>query len=328
MQGYSPIPQGQYPPPQQQGYIPPPAPGGYPQQGYAQPTSVGGYNPTQYQGQGYANQPMPQVGAVPPPNFGGIQYVYVPDPMAELAMSNGVLIRQQAQFLEQITGCESPNRYYVFSQSPQGGMKLLFKCKEYSDCCMRNCCSASSREFNMAVKHIATAANLDENYTTPFVSINKPFKCTCFCLDRPEMLIKYGANNQPLGRIKQPFTCWDPEFSLYDSTGNKKFIIHADCCQCGLLCANNFCGKLAEAVFNVYNASNTTAPCGTITKKCATASELVTSADSYQINFPREANPEDKMILIAAGLMIDYQFFEESASDKNNNTHHGGYRNY
>ena len=133
-----------------------------------------------------------------------------------------------------------------------------------------------------------------------------------------------------MGRIKQSLTCCDPEFSLYDSTGNKKFIIHADCCQCGLVCANNFCGKLSEVVFNIYNAANRSAPCGTITKKCATGAELVTSADSYQVIFPREANPEDKMILIAAGLMIDYQFFEESVSDKKNDNehHHGHYRNY
>ena len=57
--------------------------------------------------------------------------------MAELAISTGVLIRQQPQILEQITGCESPNRYYVFSQSPQAGMKLLFMCKELSECCQR-----------------------------------------------------------------------------------------------------------------------------------------------------------------------------------------------
>ena len=327
MQGYSPIPQGQYiPPPQpgytQPGYSQPAAPGGYAQPvspgGYVQPMAVGGYSPSPYQGQGYANQPLPQAGAVAPPSFGGIQYVYVPDPMAELAMSTGVLIKQQIQFLEQVTGCESPNRYYVFSQSPQGGMKLLFKCKEYSEWCMRNCCTARSREFNMAVKHISAASNLNEDFNAPFVDIRKPFKCTCMCLERPEMLIKYGSNNQPLGRIKQPFTCCDPIFSTYDNTGNKRYTIHADCCQCGLICANNFCGKLSEVIFHIYNNDNLSHPCGSITKKSANIGELVTSADSYQITFPPDATPEDKMVLISAGLMIDYQFFEESATEGNN----------
>lgn len=324
-QGYASIPQSpQGPPPQQGQYIQQP---GYVQPapvGYAQPITVGGYNPNQYQPQGYANQPMPQVAAVhQPPYFGGIQYVYVPDPMTELALSTGVLIRQEAQILEQITGCESPNRYYVFSQSPQGGMKLLFKCKEYSECCMRNCCPASTREINMVIKHIASVANLDENFTSPFVDVKKPFKCTCCCLERPEMLVSFGGSKQPLGRIKQVFTCCDPEFNIYDNTGTLRYIIHGDCCQCGLCCANNFCGKLSEVIFNLYSSEDRTKPIGSIIKKSATTAELVTSADSYQVNFPVNSSAQDKMLLIVSALMIDYQYFEEAATENNNS---GNYR--
>jgi hypothetical protein len=320
-QGYIQVPQNASPNPYaQQGYgYPPSSPGGY-----VPPQQAGGYS--QYPAQGYANQPVPQVAAVPAPYFGGLQYVYVADPMTELGLSTGVLIRQEAQFLEQLTGCESPNRYYVFSQSPQAGMKLLFKCKEYSECCMRNCCPANNREFNMAIKHIATAANLDENFSTPFIDVRKPCKCTCFCLERPEMLVRFGNQGQTLGRIKQPFTCCDPVFSTYDSTGIVKYTIHGDCCQCGLLCKNNFCGKLSEVTFNIYKGNNiASVPCGSITKKVATAAELVTSADSYQVNFPPDANPQDKMLLIVAGLMIDYQFFEETASSNDNNNRNRTY---
>ena len=323
----NPPPSGQYNPPQI-GYQPPPSGYGYPQQGpapggFQTPLAAGGYNPSQIPSQGYPNQPIPQPGVAPPPLFGpGIQYVYVPNPLEELALSTGVLIKQQVQFLERITGCESPNRYYVFSQSPQGGMKLLFKCKEMSGCCMRNCCPADNREFNMLIKHINSYTNFNEDFSKPFVHVSRPFKCTCCCLERPEMLCTFGENSQPLGRIKQPFSCCDPLFSIYDNTGSLKYTIHAECCQCGLICKNNFCGKLSEVLFNIYNSSNITSnPVGSIIKKVATAAEMVTSADSYQINFPPQADPNDKMLLIIAGLMIDYQFFEESASQNNNSSH-------
>ena len=46
----------------------------------------------------------------------------------------------------------------------------------------------------MIIKHVANSAGLDENFSTPFVDIKKPFKLTCFCLDRPEMIINYGSN--------------------------------------------------------------------------------------------------------------------------------------
>ena len=58
---------------------------------------------------------------------------------------------------------------------------------------------------------------------------------------------------------------------------------------------------------------------GSIVKKTATVSELLTSADSYQITFPANALPNEKLLLIIAGLMIDYQYFEEKAGENNNN---------
>jgi len=318
MQGYQPIPQGQI----QGQYMPTAQPG---TGGYVPPMQPGGYS-SQPNPQGYYNQPIPQPGYVGPPLFGNIQYVYVPDPMVELANSTSVQIRQEVQLFEQISGCESPNRYYVFSQSPQGGMKLLFKCKEYSECCQRNCCPADAREFNMYIKHIANASNLDENFSNNFINVNKPFKCTCCCLERPEMLVNFAQNNSPLGRIKQLFTCCDPEFNVYDNTGNKKYFITADCCQCGLCCKNNVCGKMSEVIFNIYPSGNISSPCGSIIKKPANFAELITSADSYQVNFPVDATPNDKMMLIIAGLMIDYQYFEEKAGS--NNAQHQHHYNY
>ena len=314
---YEPIPQV----PQGQAQLLPPT---IPQQVIPQPNE---YIQPQNQPQSVPNQPISQMSTIPNSNIGGIQYVYVPDPMAELAYSTSVLIRQQPQFMEQITNCESPNRYFIFSQSPQGGMKLLFKCKEFSGFCMRNCCPADSREFNMVIKHIASSINMDENFSIPFINIRRPFKCTCCCLERPEMLITFGAKNEPFGRIKQPFTCCDPEFSLYDNNGIKKYFIHGDCCQCGFICRNNFCGKLSEAVFNIYNEGDRATPIGSIIKKKATVSEIMTSADSYQVNFPVSSSPQDKVLLMVAGLMIDYQFFEEKASEDNGNGFHISYSN-
>ena len=119
MQGYSAVPNpgGYVPPPQPVDYSQPgvggypQAPGGYPQAAGGYPQSPGGYGANPYQAQGYANQPMPQMAATPV-IFPGITYTFVLDPMQELAMSTGVLIRQQPQFFEQISGCESLSCHY------------------------------------------------------------------------------------------------------------------------------------------------------------------------------------------------------------------------
>ena len=46
-------------------------------------------------------------------------------------------------------------------------------------------------------------------------------------------------------------------------------------------------------------------------------SEYFSKADSYTISFPSGATPEEKMLLICAGLLIDYQNFENDTSEKN-----------
>ena len=143
----------------------------------------------------------------------------------------------------------------------------------------------------MLIKHIVNAQYIDDNFATPFISINRPFKCTCCCLERPEMFAQFTRDKQPLGKIKQKFTCCDPEFITYDNCGIEKYFISADCCQCGLCCKNTICGKCSQVLFNVYPAKDPSSPCGSILKKPANFSELITSADSYQVNFPADPSP-------------------------------------
>jgi hypothetical protein len=55
----------------------------------------------------------------------------------------------------------------------------------------------------------------------------------------------------------------------------------------------------------------------------------VTDADSYQVNFPPNASPYDKLLIIALGLMIDYQYFEtDSKSEEEKRRRRGGRGRY
>ena len=261
------------------------------------------------------------------PAFAGIQYVLVQDPMAELNNCKCVIIRQQPELFEMITGCETANRYHVFGIDNNNAYKYLFKCNERSGFCQRNCCPSNMREFNMDIYQPSTVA-LPTNVSS-FAKAFKPFRCPCFCLNRPEINVSVGAENIYIGKIKHLFSCCDPEFEIYNSQG-LKYYVRADCCQCGLLCSNNICGKLSTAQFDIYQAGagNIIA---NITKMTAqNYAEAVTDADSYQVGFPQGATAEDKLLLIALGLMIDYQYFETDSSDENRRRtgHRRGYGYY
>ena len=38
-------------------------------------------------------------------------------------------------------------------------------------------------------------------------------------------------------------------------------------------------------------------------------------SDSYDIRFPTNASPSEKLLIILAGILIDYQYFEFSAGE-------------
>lgn len=251
------------------------------------------------------------------PNFGNLHYDYSIDPMLDLQECKSVLIKQQPEILEAITGCETPNRYHIFGQYLTGQTKYLFKCKESSTFFMRMCLNSSSREFHMNVKHIASPLDFKEDFSKTFVDIYKPYKCTCCCQNRPEMQIILSDTKEPLGIIRQPFMCINPELEVFDKNGALKYYIKGKGYQFGLLCANKACGKCSEVCFNIYDSRNInsfTQSLGKIFKKKASFTELITSADSYSIIFPPCSDPNDKLLIIASGLMIDYLYFEGNTS--------------
>jgi hypothetical protein len=280
-----------------------------------------GYVPPQYPQQQVPVVPVQQVPLV----MFGIQYIFVQDPMIELANSVKAVIHQQVEVLEMLSGCETPNRYHVFVQNAQGISQYLFKCKEESGWCMRNCCPSSGREFSMRLKHINAATQLNSNdFQNTYATLFKPFKCTCFCLARPELLLSLnGQAQQYVGKVKEEFTCFDPLFTIKDGNGVPVYSVTCDCWQCGFLCRRNFLGKVSEVKFLIYNLNEGINPVGSIVKLTAqNVGQLVSDADSYEVNFPVNATPQQKFSLICCALMIDYQFFEETANCNNDNNSH------
>ena len=244
------------------------------------------------------------------PSF-GIQYVFVQDPLVELANCVGAKIHQQVEMVEMLTGFEVPNRYHVLGQDFNGLYKYLFKCKEESTCCQRNFCTSSQREFQMKVKHIQNPLMFSQTFQNLFSIANKPYNCACFCLGRPYMECNYSDGTN-IGLIEHPFTCCNPKFYILDNNNVLKYTINCDCCQCGYLCANNFCGKLSYCLFEISDINGVN---GTIQKMPARGLQILSDADSYDIKFPTTASPSDKLLIIYATILIDYMFFEYSPGD-------------
>ena len=255
----------------------------------------------------------PGMPGVFPYGYGPQNFIYCDDPMKELAECTGAIIRQEIEMFEVFSGCETQNRYQVFVQSRMG-LKYAFKCIERSGCCARCCCSNDCRGLIMEIRHVASAAEIDTDISKIFIRAEKPCAAGCCCFCRPHMDIRLQESKQYLGRVSEPFTCCDKDAEVYDENNNLKYRIVGDCCQFGFCCGPS-AEKLVEIEFKIVRNGEQVAM---MKKLSSSLGEFFTKADSYKISFPNDATPEEKMLLICAGLLIDYQYFEKDSTPEKN----------
>ncbi len=227
------------------------------------------------------------------------------DPIKILETSPIAKVKQQIEFLELVTSCETKNRYDVYAKINEQNV-FLFRCKEQSEWCMRNCCPGNCREFNLKL----TLPNQQK-----FAILERPFKCTCCCCNRPLMTCKFTDGTQ-FGRIKEPFRYCSPLFETYDEEDHSKYYLEIPYCQSGFCCRKSCCGKCNEVYGNIYNNRSLSNPVGVIKKKEKCVQETISDANTFVITFPVDATVNDKLNLIATVLMIDYRYFEENANQR------------
>ena len=295
-----------------------------PQMGHQQPM----YQPVPNQPQMGNQQPMYQQQPVPMYNQGMPMMMpviqFVQDPMALLATAKKASVKQKFEFMEVVTGCESPNQYYVSCEDQEGNKRYLFKAKENSSWCCRNCCDGASREFDLDMKRVEYTS-LGQEKKVNFAKFSRPFKCTCCCCNRPEMTGKLLDSPTPnLGKVAEQCTVCDPMIQIFNKSNVQAYTITCDCCQCGYCCRNSLLGRCSEVNFEIFSGASTDGkPAGKIFKKVKGVQSAVGDADFYTITFPPEANPEDKVMLIGATIMIDYLYYEDKDdSDQRNRNKH------
>ena len=134
---------------------------------------------------------------------------------------------------------------------------------------------------------------------------------------RPEMTAE--INEEYVGKVYEPCTLVDPLFHVIDKNNKIKWKIHTSFCQCGVCCRDN-CGICSEVIFPIYPGHTKefekSMSDGYVKKKFKDV-ELISDANSFHIGFPSTATPEDKFMIIATVMMIDYQYYEERQERRN-----------
>ena len=81
--------------------------------------------------------------------FKGEKMKIISNPLEYLKKCKSIIVQQKFDILEVLTGCENANKYHVYSTGNLNEKNYLFKCSEISNCFCRNCCSSSSKKFNI-----------------------------------------------------------------------------------------------------------------------------------------------------------------------------------
>eukprot|EP01017_Pseudomicrothorax_dubius_P009867 TRINITY_DN13440_c0_g1_i2.p1 TRINITY_DN13440_c0_g1~~TRINITY_DN13440_c0_g1_i2.p1 ORF type:complete len:391 (+),score=69.42 TRINITY_DN13440_c0_g1_i2:64-1236(+) len=86
--------------------------------------------------------------------------------------------------------------------------------------------------------------------------------------------------------------------------GEQEAIISADQMQCSLLCG----GCFRETDFVIYNREGNRV--STMDRIVDPEIRKISDADCYSLTFPKNANPNERLLFLAAAIVIDFVFFE------------------
>jgi len=224
-----------------------------------------------------------------------------------------------AKILEEIQslGCCSPERMYIVyaedKEYGKGELTKLFMCKDSSTCCQHYFCCTNCREFNMDIicKRIKFDSVL-KRYSTewfPFIKLSRSYSCICSAF--PPLSVDYIQNgkNIRLGLIRDWDTCCTYGFKVYEgSIRVPRYMVRGSCCQCGILCS---CSCCKEAIFYIYDCRQDNIKIGKILKVWKEAcNKDLTNVNEYSIEFPLITTWQQKLLLIACMLFIEFRHYK------------------
>ncbi len=156
----------------------------------------------------------------------------------------------------------------------------------------------------------------DESLSNDCLLIEKPCTCTILWCNPPFINVTYveNGNSQFIGKICYPYNfceifC-DRRIEIFDKNNNKRFTISAECCQCGLLCRSYACESCQTVEFRIFSQNSNTAESQLIKKNRNYLKACFTDNDNYGVTFTPSMNWEDRSLLLAAAMFIDYIMFE------------------
>ncbi|CAG2212982.1 phospholipid scramblase 2-like isoform X1 [Mytilus edulis] len=286
--------------PPQQGYGAPPQGYGAPPQGYGAPQQGYGAPP-----QGYAPGFGPPPGMAPQQQWAARPDAIpgCPPGLEYLTTLDQMLVKQQVELMELITGWETSNKYKVLNSM---GQQIYFAAEE-SDMCMRQCCGPQ-RGFTI---------HITDNLGQELIQVKREFKCCagcCWCASSDSIAHEISIEAPPgqvVGYVRQEQSCWEPNYTIRDANHEPILRMKGPCCIIQGPC----CPQDQEFIISSEDGANEV---GKISKQwTGLMREAFTDADNFGVSFPKDLDVKVKATLLGAVFLIDFMFFEQKQNNNN-----------
>jgi uncharacterized protein YxjI len=196
----------------------------------------------------------------------------------QLAGATRLVVQQQKEWGEILTGIEAKNKYDVMD--PRG--HLMFQAEEQEGTLAAVLSRVLLKALRPFTMHLFTTAGRG------VLTLKRPFRFYFHELEISK------ANGIPLGKIKRRFSVLRKNYSVLDQNGREIFQLYGPI--------------LHPWTFEIQKGAQVL---GKITKKWSgLAKEAFTDADNFGIVFPNGIDFSQKAILLGAVFLIDFVHFE------------------
>lgn len=229
-------------------------------------------------------KPVAQWMPIPPPPPDcppGLEY---------LSQIDQLLVHQQIELLEILTGFETNNKYEIKNSM---GQRVYFAAEE-NDCCTRNCCGPG-RPFTIKII---------DNTGREVITLSRPCRCSsCLCPCCLQELEVQAPAGVTIGYVVQNWHPCLPKFSIQNERREDILKIIGPCVVCSCCSDIEFEVKSNDEISTV----------GRITKQwTGFVKETFTDADNFGIQFPMDLSVKMKAVMLGACFLVDYMFFEQN----------------
>jgi hypothetical protein len=213
---------------------------------------------------------------------------------------------------QEMFGCEAKNEFNISTiENPQAN--ILYSLEESSFCCrfiMKNHRASEQKVWvgnNAGLGDAALVMSAKKDCTLGL----EPCQCCC----NPYMNFTDGVGG-PMGSVKVPMFCCIPTYKVFDETGQPEYEIHQPkCCggMCVNACAEGCCN--CKVPYYIYAPNQEDRGKGMEKGKIikiwrGMATEFFSDADTFTINFPADATPEQKARVLGSTFLLNMMEFE------------------